>query len=322
MREKKVSVIVPIYNSEEYLPMCIESILNQTYRNLEVVLVDDGSKDDSLRVCNEYAGLDDRIKVIHQENRGVSAARNQGLDHMVGDYFTFVDSDDALYPNAVEFLVRDIMEYAADMVSAVKTLVDSRGTARSPYDDGKIYVYEGKESLKRSLMYDRQTNSACAKLFAKEMFSDVRFAEGHSINEDGYFLFECYAKKPKVVQHNVSIYRYNIRENSNSRFGFSPKFFDMIYFSDLKMQYIQENFPDLMELAKDMEVSTHLFFLEVLCRTNDKQYKNDQKNSIRIVRKRFFKYHPINKHEKKMAALVACGLYPIYKKAFRLKYCR
>lgn len=320
MEEKKVSVIVPIYNSEKYLPMCIESIINQSYKNLEMILVDDGSKDNSLTICNEYADRDHRIKVIHQENRGVSTARNQGLDNMTGDFFTFVDSDDELYENAVEFLVRDMMMYAADMASAVKTLVDPSGTARSPYDDGKILVYEGEESIKRSLLYDRQTNSACAKLFSKELFLDVRFAEGHSINEDGYYLFECYAKKPKVVQHNVSIYRYNIRENSNSRFGFSKKFFDMIYFSDLKMRYIQENLPDLIELAKDMEVSTHLFFLEVLCRTNDPQYKKDKKRSIRIVRKRFFKYHPINKHERKMAALVAFGLYPLYERLFRLKY--
>ena len=320
--EKKVSVIVPIYNSEKYLPMCIESILNQTYNNLEIILVDDGSQDDSLTICSEYAKRDHRIQVLNQENMGVSAARNQGLDNMSGDYFTFVDSDDELYQNAVEFLLRDMMEYAADMVSAVKTLVYFDGTSKSPYDDGKTYVYDGVESIKRSLLYDRQTNSACAKLFAKEMFSDVRFAEGHSINEDGYFMFECYAKMPKVVQHNVSIYRYNIRENSNSRFGFSEKFFDMIYFSDLKMQYIQENLSELIELAKDMEVSTHLFFLEVLCRTNDVQYKEDEKNSIRIVRKRFFKYRPINKHERKMAALVAFGLYPLYKIAFRLKYYR
>ena len=320
MEEKKVSVIVPIYNSEEYLPRCIASILGQTYKKLEIILVDDGSKDDSLKVCNEYAERDHRIKVIHQENRGVSAARNQGLDNMSGDCFTFVDSDDELYQNAVEFLVREMIEYDADMVSAVKTLSYPDGTSKSPYDDGKIYVYDGLESIKRSLLYDRQTNSACAKLFAKETFSDVRFAAGHSINEDGYFLFECYAKKPKVVQHNVSIYRYNIRETSNSRFGFSEKFFDMIYFSDLKMQYIQENLPELIELAKDMEVSTHLFFLEVLCRTNDVQYKKDKKNSIRIVRKRFFKYHPINKHERKMAAVVAFGLYPLYKMLFRIKY--
>lgn len=320
--DEKVSVIVPVYNSAKYLPMCIESILNQTYKNLEIVLVDDGSKDDSLKICNEYACCDHRIKVIHQENRGVSAARNQGMDHMTGNFFTFVDSDDELYENAVEFLVGDMIEYAADMASAVKTLIDLQGTARAIYDDGKVYIYEGVEPIKRSLLYDRQTNSACAKLFSKKIFGDVRFAEGHSINEDGYFLFECYAKQPKVVQHNVSIYRYHIRENSNSREGFSPKFFDMIYFSDLKMQYIRENMSELIEFAKDMEVSTHLFFLEVLCRTNDAQYKKYQKNSIRIVRKRFFKYHPINKHERKMATLVTFGLYKLYKKAFRFKYYR
>ena len=298
MNRPLVSIIVPIYNSEKYLPETVRSCTDQTYDNLEIILVDDGSADSSLDVCKKLSEADGRIKVIHQDNAGVSVARNTGLKNATGEYIFFLDSDDEIYPNAV----------------------DASGNEHCRYNDGQVKVYEGDAPLILSLKYDRQTNSACVKLFSRKSIEGVFFVEGHNINEDGYFVFQCYAKKPKLVQHNEVVYKYYRREASSTRGVFSEKYFDMIYFSDLKMKYIKENHPSLIELAKEMEVSTHLFLLEALCRDEKGKYKKETKKSIRIVRRRYFKYKPINKHEKKMATIVAFGLYPLYKKLFIAKF--
>ena len=314
-----VSIIVPVYDAEKYLVACIESILIQSYSNLEVVLVDDGSPDGSGTICDEYAKKDSRIVVVHQENKGVSAARNTGLDIARGDYFSFVDSDDELYPNAIEFLLKDIIEYDADMASAVKSTVQPDGSMLSPYTTHKLSCYFGLDMLNLSLEGERQTNSACAKLFSKSKFASVRFEVGKSINEDGFFLFQCYTLMPKVVQHSESIYKYFIRSNSNSRNAFSEKYLDMLYFAERKREIIERDFPELADKVIVMEMCTHLFFLEILCRTTEKKYTRYGRESIRFVKRNFKSFECINAHERKMARIVAYGLYPLYKLAYRLR---
>ncbi len=314
MNKPLVSIIIPVYNAEKYLPQCIDSCLTQSYTNLEVVLVDDGSADGSLEICSRYASQDPRVKVIHQENRGVSAARNTGLRQCTGEYVFFLDSDDEICPDSIAMLLGDMVQYAADVVSAVYSKVTLSGQEYCHYNDGKVTVYQGLEPLQLSLKYDRQTNAAWAKLFSRKILDGIFFVEGRKINEDGYFMFQCYARKPRLVQHNEVVYKYYTRENSSTRGGFSEKYFDMIYFSDLKKQYIAENHPELMELAADMEVSTHLFLLDALCKDTADQYKDAAKASIALVRKRFLKYRSVNRHEQKMALIAAFGLYPLYKR--------
>ena len=119
MHNPMISVIVPVYNAEKYLKECIRSILNQTIQNLELILVNDGSTDGSGYICDEYINKDNRIKVIHKENGGVSSARNMGISEATGEYFTFVDSDDYLEPNALEILYNDIIIYNADISCAL-----------------------------------------------------------------------------------------------------------------------------------------------------------------------------------------------------------
>lgn len=320
MNEPLVSIIVPIYNSEKYLGQCIESCMAQTYRNVEIILVDDGSTDRSLKISTEYAEKDSRIRVIHQNNAGVSAARNAGIKSAKGEYISFLDSDDELCINAIEVLVEDMKRYKADIVSGVASSINVNGYESCKYDDGTISIYEEDESLVLSLKYDRQTNAVWAKLFSKSFLQDVWFVEGRRINEDGYFLFQCYLKKPRLVQHNVRVYKYFTRDSSATRGEFSDKYFDMTYFSDLKMHYVSNNCPDLLELAKDMEVSTHLFLLDALCRDTQLKYRKETKESIRIVRKRVFKYKTINRHEKRMAMIVSLGLYPVYKWLYGVKF--
>lgn len=314
-----ISVIVPVYCAEKYLAQCIESILNQTYQNFEVILVDDGSPDDSISVCEEYAEKDSRIHIIRQENKGVSAARNAGIDYCSGDYITFVDSDDELEPNGIEFLLNNAVLEDADISSAVKWHVLQNGEKACAYNDGKRYVYDGLDGINLSLDGERQTNSACAKLYKKSFIGETRFVEGKNINEDGFFLFECYVKQPKMVQHNECVYKYFIRDNSSSRKEFSEKYLDMLYFSDKKKEIVDEKFPFLKHKVLGMETSAHLFFLEALCRTSEKKYRKYEKASIKLVRKNYREYEPMYDHEKKFAKIVYWGLYPVYKLFIRVR---
>lgn len=322
MNQEKVSIIIPVYNAEKYLPGCIQSVIDQTYPSWELILVNDGSTDGSEQICRDFARRDQRIMVVTQENRGVSGARNAGMCCATGRWVSFMDSDDALEANAIELLLRNMIECKADISSATKCSVAVNGDIRAFQNEEKRDICEGEEMIRRSLSYDKESRSVVAKLFARDFIKDIRFIEGRNINEDGYFLFQCYAKKPRVVQQNVSIYKYYCRENSASNGKFSEKYLDMLYFSELKMQYIQKNMPHLLDEAKNMEARTHLLFLQVLCRTADKKYKSVQKKSVETVRSLYRYYRPINGHHKKLAWMVVHGLYPVYRAAIRFKFYR
>lgn len=317
-----VSIIVPVYGTEAYLPACIESICKQTYENIQIILVDDQSPDKCPEICDDYAAKDSRITVIHQKNKGVSGARNTGLRHASGEYIMFVDSDDELYPQAVEILLQNAYDYGADVVSATKKVVDENGAVIKVCEDGVLSVFRGDEALLLSLAGDGNTNSACAKLFVSDFIKGLCFVEGMNINEDGFFLFLCYLRKPILVQIDVAVYQYNARMGSGSKESFSDKYLSMLALCEKKKELIHTDFPKYTEQAYNMEVRTNLNFLQLLCRTADKKYKTTEKKCVKTVR-RLFKYHkPINAHHKKLAWIVACGLYPIYKKAIRLKYFR
>lgn len=317
-----VSIIVPVYGTEAYLPACIESIRNQSYQNLQIILVDDQSPDGCPEICDQYAWKDSRVLVIHQENKGVSGARNTGLDLASGEYILFVDSDDMLYPDAVEILLRDSREFGADIVSATKRVMNESGHHSGAGEDGTCMVYHGERPLLLSLEGDQNTNSACAKLFAATMVQDIRFVEGKNINEDGFFLFQCFLKKPVLVQRNVPVYQYNIRSGSGSRETFSDKYLSILYFCNRKKELVAAYYPQYMEQTQNMEVRTNLQLLDVLCRTVEKKYIDLQQRCINTVRKLYSCHRPINGHHKKLAWIVAHGLYPLYKWRVRLKYYR
>lgn len=317
-----VSIIVPVYGTEKYLQACIDSIRKQSYPNIQILLVDDQSPDRCPEICDAYSHQDDRITVIHQHNKGVSGARNTGLEHASGEYIMFVDSDDILLPEAVEILLQDILQQKADIVSAIKCAVSIDGHITCPCSDKKLHVFTGMEPLLLSLAGDSNANSACAKLFKTAFLGDIRFDEENNINEDGFFLFQCYRKQPVLVQHNVAVYHYTTRENSASREAFSDKYLSMLYFCERKKELIAQHYPQYSEQAYNMEVRTNLQFLDVLCRTTDKKHKDLQRQCSQTVR-RLYRYHkPINKHHKLLATIVAFGLYPLYKWAVRRKYYR
>jgi glycosyltransferase involved in cell wall biosynthesis len=237
-RSPIVSIIVPVYGAEAYLPACIESLCRQTYPHIRIILVDDQSPDGCPEICDRYAEQDSRIVVIHQENKGVSGARNTGLEHARGDYVMFVDSDDELYPDAVEILLQDAEKYGADLVSAAMESAKTPREQEAPYT-----VFRGEESLVQSLNGHPGTVSACAKLYRSDLIRDIRFEEGKNINEDGFFVFRCCVQKPIFVQHDIMVYMYNEPEGSNSRQRFSEKHLSILYYCNRKKEIVASQFP-------------------------------------------------------------------------------
>ena len=315
-----VSVIIAVYNSYDYLRKCVDSVLKQTYGCFEVILIDDGSTDKSSKICDELANEFSQVRTFHCMNNGVSTARNIGINTANGEYITFLDSDDEFFENALEVLIIDALKYDADVVSAVKCNIDKDGNYVDIYSDGNLRVYRDKEPIILSLEYDRQTNSTCAKLFKKSFLDGVRFIDGRNINEDGFFIFQCYVKCPVLVQHNICIYKYFTRYDSSSHREFSESFFDILFFCEEKKKIIHSYYPDLSSYLITMEVSTHLFFLEVLCRTNEKKYKKYELNSIYLVKKYYSSFRSKNLHEKIISRIVKYNLYPLYKRLIRIRF--
>ncbi|MBO5712949.1 MAG: glycosyltransferase family 2 protein [Clostridia bacterium] len=228
---KLISIIVPVYKVEQYLDRCITSILNQTHTNIEVILVDDGSPDNSGAICDKYAKLDSRVKVIHKENGGVSSARNLGLELAKGEYFGFIDSDDYIEPNMYESLYAEIEKSGADMAVCGFKQVRVNGDSKvNDADDSVDFSKENiiknyfTEGIIKELMY-----APVNKLYKKETFILLRFDTKYALGEDILYLLSCIEKSNKITYVKGAFYNYIIRENSAMTSSFSLKRLDYIY---------------------------------------------------------------------------------------------
>lgn len=217
MKKPIISVIVPIYNVEPYLQRCVDSILRQTYKNLEVILVDDGSPDSCPYICDEYAERDKRVTVIHKKNGGLSSARNAALDRsLTGDYVTFVDSDDWIAPDTYEYCVGLIEKTGAEVVQFDYTYTTGhKDKKKNPIE--KIIVLDGKDILQHYLTTTTKTGSysVCRCLFSKHLIGNTRFREG-KINEDIDWKYKVLQRSKKLVDSNQVKYFYYQSGNSIS----------------------------------------------------------------------------------------------------------
>ena len=204
----KVSVIVPIYNAEKYINRCIDSIINQSHKNLEIILVDDGSQDNCGKICDEYEVKDKRIKVIHKENGGVSSARNAGLKQVTGDYIAWVDADDYIMPDMYMTMISIVKKANADVVSI-------NYTSSVPHMKKKVKtkVLRANISVKH-LLKRRVSPMLWDKMYKRELFEGVFFDA--NIGEDFFANYIILNKSHKVVVTNYIGYIYNVRENSIS----------------------------------------------------------------------------------------------------------
>lgn len=214
MQEAKVSVIVPVYNVEKYIDRCISSILRQTYENIELILVDDGSPDKCGDICDEYATYDSRIQVIHRQNGGLSAARNSGLEVATGDYVLFVDSDDYIHPNMIERLYSVASMKKAEVVICDYAMVYENGDIEMPQESGQIIDITEDNRLeymlgKTKIMFTVAWN----KLFKRTSVQKFRFPEG-KIHEDEFLIYKILHSTEDICYLREVLYYYFQREDS------------------------------------------------------------------------------------------------------------
>lgn len=219
-----ISVIIPIYNVEKYLNKCIDSVIAQTYKNIEIILVDDGATDQSGEICNQYAIKDQRIKVIHKENGGLSDARNAGIDVATGRYYSFIDADDYIEVDMLETLYYSITQNKADIsICNIKRI----------YEDGEIesfYEPTDSEIVLEELDRFKTLNqpSVCNKIFSAHLFKSVRFIKG-KYYEDTFIYHELLYLAEKVVLTGKTGYWYRERRESILGYGkYTDRYFDFI----------------------------------------------------------------------------------------------
>ncbi len=313
MENDLISVIIPIYNVEKYLSKCIESVINQTYKNIEIILVDDGSPDNCGKICDEYAKIDSRIKVIHKKNGGISDTRNIGIDNSNGKYITFIDSDDYVTNDYIEYLYYILKEEKVDISCCNFELIyDNNKKIEVNDEKEKIFCYSQIEALKELLYQKNIDNSIWGKLYKKEKFDNIRFPYGE-IYEDYAVFYKILLECDKVAYSNLKKYIYLRREKSILTSDFGEKDFFMIDVSKEMYKNIISKYPFLEDALNSRIINMDFYLLRRMDKkVYPKEYKtlvNDVKNRRRRVSK-----------DKKIKLKTKIGIYISYISIDLVKY--
>lgn len=277
-----ISVIVPIYKVEPYIHRCVDSILNQTYSNLEIILVDDGSPDNCGKICDEYAKKDYRIVVIHRENGGLSAARNSGLDICNGEYIGFVDSDDFICPEMYEQLYNDIVKYGTKLAFCHTNVY--RNGIIIPKDYGEGSECFTKEYVMRRALTESIWWSAWTKLYHRSLFNNIRFPEGKT-NEDLAIMMRIYDQCDKIVINYNKLHNYWIREGSITTTNLNSHKFDIVDNALDVASFLHDTHPLLEPAAKAIALSSSLNLLSQIYHTSTNAYELEKKNLYANIKK-------------------------------------
>lgn len=265
-----ISVIVPVYNVSNYLERCVQTLIKQTYGNLEIILVDDGSTDGSSKLCDKIAKSDNRIKVIHKENGGLSSARNAGLDAAQGEYISFIDSDDSIHLYFYNVLLKVMNETDADIVQCEMLRVPEQKVAGGVLPECSVIEFTGEEAIKE--FYKSKITvfkSSCNKLFKRRIFQTLRYPVG-KIFEDRWIAARLYSECKKVVYLNLPLYYYTVNPGSIMHAKISEKHYDTCMLYIQHYDYFLEK--GNIELAG---MALRQFFISLLnLRYNFKRYSN------------------------------------------------
>lgn len=269
---KKISIIVPIFNSEKYLKRCLDSLIYQTYKNLEIILIDDGSNDDSLKICKNYQEKDKRIKIYSQRNQGVSAVRNKGLTIATGDYIAFVDSDDIISKNMYEILVECLEKNNSD-ISCCKYI---KFTNVYQFQlSTNSFNYSKNKALKLLLEEKEITNFLWDKLFKKELFTNVKFQE-NMIFEDLDVIYKIITKTNKITINNSILYAYYQRPNSYVHTYNENKIKNYMFIIQKRYKYLHQNYPNLKKEINNSQILSILILFQMIVLNKNKKLLEDK----------------------------------------------
>lgn len=318
LKEELISIVVPVYNVEKYLKRCIESILNQTYKNIEIILVDDGATDNSGKMCDDFLNLDNRIKVIHKRNGGLSDARNHGIEIAKGKYIGFIDSDDYIESKMYELLYKNIVANNADISICDRFINYEDGRQIIKNKKEEKFVMNKKEGLIELNSFKHFDMAVWNKLYKIELFKEIKFPVG-KISEDYYTMYKLFDKSNVIVYDSTPMYHYYQREGSISR----TKAMNTAYLDASKSQveYFQQYHPELLYIAYTSYVFANIAHLNKFINYNIKYEKNMALELKKEVKKylRYVLKNPYISKFKKFQAIVfskSIHIYVIIKKIF------
>lgn len=281
-----ISIIIPVYNSEKYLVCCLERIINQTYQNIEIILIDDGSKDGSSKICDEYARKDKRIKVIHKQNNGAAAARNTGLDNASGEYIAFVDSDDYIELNMYQEMMKINQQYDCDLVlcdcykeNESTKIIFTHDIREGYYDKDMLYKEYFPTLLMTNSVDYPPTISNCVCLFKRKLIEEnnLRYKEGMRFSEDLLFGSQAaYYTNSFYYMKNKAFYHYVFNNESVTHTFFSNKWIMMrsLY------EYIKEFFGNVEDFDFSKQINISLLYFIYHCISEINNSDMDKKNKL------------------------------------------
>ena len=283
--EEQVSIVVPVYNVGQYLRACLDSLVAQTYRNLEIILVDDGATDGSGEICEEYARKDGRIRVIHKENGGLSDARNRGIRSAGGSWLVFVDGDDTVSRDYVEYLYGLVAARGADI--GICRLIHCFREGRAEFEpESEQRVLDAEEAVCEMLYQKSFLVAACGKIFRRELFRETLFPRG-MLFEDSAVMYKILDGAEKIVYGDAGLYGYMHRENSITTRKFSKKDCDILPICDRIAEYFAGRGGNLRKAAASYQVVGALRVY--LNAPRNGMYDSEIRKCIRIIKEKGWK---------------------------------
>lgn len=277
-----VSIIVPVYNTEKYLEKTVSLLCSQTIKDIEIILVDDGSTDNSPVLCDKIAASDKRVKVIHQPNSGISKARNAGLSAAIGDYIGFCDSDDFPDLDMYETLYKNAVENNCDISAVRSRIISDNGRTMLDAQTGEfeLFTSEQKSNCIKAFLNEKFQSGVYTKLFRRELCKKLAFNNKIKINEDKLFLFEGLMHADTVCLHNITKYSYVRRNNSSSCTAFCDKFFDSLIVNNYIKDTVESEFPELSDEARANVAQAQLYILHHMCKSGKRKAYISRYNEI------------------------------------------
>jgi len=287
MKKKLISVIIPVYNVENYLEHCFRSVLNQTYTNIEVIMVDDGSTDRSGEMCDKIAASDDRVVVLHKQNGGLSSARNAGLENCIGEFVFFVDSDDSIDVNTLKTMVGLQRSKDYDLVICGHQNVDK---------DEDVKEYSGESIKSKELSYEdiweevfgKLNNAVWNKLYKRELIGNLRFQDQIIHGEDLLFNLSYIKRCNLALSVGFPFYHYFNRPGSITKSGFSEKRFDEIKVKDKALEIVRKNYPIQENNAQKYCFRARMNVMRSLYSAGREKEYSDQVSECKEVTRRYY----------------------------------
>ena len=287
MKDDLITVVVPVYNVEKFLVRCVDSIINQTYKKLEILLINDGSTDSSGELCDRLALRDSRIRVIHQGNHGIAYSRNVGIDNANGEYLAYVDSDDYIEKDMIEYLYMLVLKYKVPM-SLCGHITIENGRVRKNNEAGDL-VLSDYQSIKSMLYDDGMVDTApWAKLFHISLFKNIRWPEG-KLFEDVGILYKIYMTSQRIACGLACKYTYFIRPKSITTGSFDLNKFDMLEMTDKMAVDVLKKYPSLLKGIIRRRVYSRFSTLNKMILNNaESQFVGERKEIIQFIKKYAF----------------------------------